>query len=75
MHDKLKMTHLERELFATNCAKAYARLEQGAIDEIDAAVFSGDMFMNRYNREDFIQMMERWTRQLKVWEELENENS
>lgn len=69
----MKMTHLERELYATNCLKAYAVLENGAIDEIDAALFTGDIFMLQSNREDFVKMMERWERQLKVWEEIDNE--
>ena len=53
--------------------RAYAQLEQGAIDEIDAAMFSGDMFRFQSNRDDLIAMMERWQRQLKVWEDIETE--
>lgn len=50
---------------------AYAKLEAGAIDEIDAAVFNGDMFFDQANREDFIRMMERWERQIKSYEDIE----
>jgi len=50
---------------------AYARLETGPIDEIYAAVFTGDVFLNQSNREDFIRMMERWERQIKSYEDIE----
>ncbi len=56
---------------AWSAVRAYSRLEQGAIDEIDAALFTGDMFMIQSNRDDFVKMMERWERQLKVWEDIE----
>jgi hypothetical protein len=52
--------------------QAYNRLENGPIDEIDAAVFSGDMFFNESNRIDFIAMMARWERQLKTYEDIED---
>ncbi len=67
----MKMADTEQEQYATNCVKAYARLEDGAIDEIDAALFTGDIFMIQSNRDDFVRMMERWERQLKVWEDIE----
>ena len=58
--------------------KQYERLEDGAMDEIDAAVWSGDMFHNRENIEAFRYMMARWEKGLKEAEniltELEKEN-
>jgi hypothetical protein len=59
------------EINAQRAMNMYCRLEQGAIDEIDAAMFTGDMFALHANREDFIRMMERWERQLKVWEDID----
>lgn len=56
----------------------YKRLEDGAMDDIDAAVWSGDLFHNRENIAEFRNMMARWERGLKECEniltELENEN-
>jgi hypothetical protein len=66
---------IENEINAQRAMQAYSKLEQGAIDEIDAAMFTGDMFALNANREDFIRMMDRWQRQLEVWEDIENENS
>jgi hypothetical protein len=40
--------------------KQYDELEDGAIDEIDAAIWSGDMFHNRENIHAFRGMMARW---------------
>jgi hypothetical protein len=37
----------------------YKRLEDGAMDEIDAAVWSGDMFHNRANIAAMREMMSR----------------
>jgi hypothetical protein len=48
----------------------YDNLENGPIDEIDAAMFSGDIFNDRDNIDSFRLMLERWERQLKKWEEL-----
>ena len=50
--------------------KHYDRLENGPIDEIDAAVFNGDKFMDLDNIAAFRLMLERWERQLKKWEEI-----
>lgn len=59
--------------------KQYDRLEDGPIDEIDAAVWSGDMFHNRENIAAFRGMMARWEKGLKeaenIIDELENENA
>jgi hypothetical protein len=44
--------------------KAYQKLVDGAIDEIDAALFSGDMFHDEEAIEDFILFMKRWERRL-----------
>ena len=43
----------------------YDRLDSGPIDEIDSAVWSGDMFHNRENIRAFRDMMARWERGLK----------
>jgi hypothetical protein len=56
----------------------YKRLENGAMDEIDAALFSGDLFHNREHIVAFREMMARWERGLKEAEnivvEMEKEN-
>ena len=58
--------------------KQYDRLNEGPADEIDAAVWSGDMFHNRENIADFRSLMARWEKGLKEAEniltELEKEN-
>ena len=58
--------------------KRYQSLEDGPMDEIDAAVWSGDMFHNRENIAAFRIMMARWERGLKEAEaivsEIENEH-
>jgi hypothetical protein len=41
-----------------------------AVDALDAAVFSGDGLLDPENRVLFKRMMERWQRQLVVWEEI-----
>ena len=55
----------------------YERLENGPMDEIDAAVWSGDMFHNRENIQAFRKMMARWDRGLQQAEailtEIEND--
>ena len=55
----------------------YTRLEDGPMDEIDAAVWSGDIFHNRENIAAFRGIMARWERGLKEAEsivtEMENE--
>ena len=38
----------------------YEELVDGAIDEIDAALFSGDTFHDEEAIEDFRRIMERW---------------
>lgn len=52
---------------------AYKRLEDGAIDDIDAAVFSGDMFMLEENRIKFREMMDRWESKLIQLEQIQRE--
>ena len=42
--------------------QAYNKLENGPIDEVDAAVFSGDIFHDEDNRKKFRVLLERWTR-------------
>jgi hypothetical protein len=51
----------------------YKQLEDGAMDEIDAAVWSGDMFHNRANIAAFRDMMARWERGLQMCEDILNE--
>lgn len=43
------------------------------MDEIDAAVWSGDMFHNRANIAAFRGMMARWERGLQMCEDILNE--
>lgn len=58
--------------------RQYERLEDGPMDQIDAAIWSGDMFHNRENIQAFRGMMARWEKGLKEAEniltELEKEN-
>ena len=51
----------------------YNRLDDGAMDEIDAAVWSGDKFHNRANIAAFREMMARWERGLKMCEDILSE--
>jgi hypothetical protein len=53
--------------------RQYERLEDGPMDEIDAAVWSGDLFHNRDNISEFRAMMARWERGLKMCEDILNE--
>jgi hypothetical protein len=53
--------------------RQYERLEDGPMDEIDAAIWSGDMFHNRDNIREFRVMMARWERGLKMCEDILNE--
>jgi hypothetical protein len=50
--------------------KQYDRLVDGPIDEIDSAIWSGDMFHDRENIEAFRYMMARWERGLKEAEQI-----
>jgi hypothetical protein len=52
---------------------AYKRLEDGPIDKIDAAVFTGDMFMLEENRIQFREMMDRWESKLIQLEQIQRE--
>ena len=49
------------------------RLEDGPMDEIDAALWTGDVFHNRDNIRLFRDMMARWERGLKMCEDILNE--
>jgi hypothetical protein len=51
----------------------YTRLEDGPMDEIDAAIWSGDTFHNRANIAAFRDMMSRWERGLQSCEDILNE--
>jgi DNA repair exonuclease SbcCD nuclease subunit len=46
--------------------EAYVRLEMGAIDDVDAAIFSGDIFHDEENRKRFRKILERWTKEMDV---------
>ena len=48
----------------------YQRLEDGPMDEIDAAIWSGDLFHNRANIAAFRAMMARWERGLQSCEDI-----
>jgi hypothetical protein len=50
--------------------KQYNQLEEGPMDEIDAAIWSGDMFHNRANIAAFRGMMARWENGLKMCEDI-----
>lgn len=52
---------------------SYKNLEKDAINLIDAAVFSSDMFFNQENIDTFRKMMARWERTLKEFEEILND--
>ena len=53
--------------------KHYKRLEDGPMDEIDAAIWSGDMFHSRANIAAFREMMARWERGMQSCEDILNE--
>jgi hypothetical protein len=53
--------------------KHYQQLESGPIDDIDAAIWSGDIFHNRENIQAFRDMMTRWERGLQMCEDILNE--
>ena len=53
--------------------KQYNDLEAGPMDEIDAAVWSGDLFHNRANIAAFRGMMARWENGLQMAEDILNE--
>ena len=53
--------------------KQYDNLEASPMDDIDAAVWSGDMFHNRANIAAFREMMARWERGLKMCEDILSE--
>ena len=51
----------------------YDRLNEGPMDEIDAAIWNGDTFHNRENIADFRSLMARWERGLQMCEDILNE--
>ena len=57
----------------TTTTLQYDRLDSGPIDEIDSAVWSGDLFHNRENIAAFREMMARWERGLKMCEDILSE--
>jgi len=50
--------------------RQYEMLEDGPMDEIDAAIWSGDMFHNRENIAALREMMVRWERGLREAEDI-----
>ena len=53
---------------------AYKRLEDGPIDDIDAALFTGDMFMLEENRIALREVMDRWESRLIQLEQIQNDS-
>lgn len=54
---------------------AYNRLANGPMDEVDAAIWSGDTFHHRANIAAFRLMMARWEQGLQSCEDILNEVS
>lgn len=48
----------------------YNKLVHNEIDFIDAAVFSGDLFLNKENRKDFREWIARWEKQLADYDDI-----
>jgi hypothetical protein len=44
--------------------QAYERLDREHLDEVDAAVFTGDVFHDEDNRRKFRRLLQRWTLEL-----------
>ena len=53
--------------------REYNQLDTGPIDEIDSAIWSGDLFHNRENIQSFRNMMARWERGLREAESILDE--
>ena len=51
----------------------YYKLESGPMDEIDAAIWSGDTFHNRTNIAEFRKILARWEQGLQSCEDILNE--
>ena len=41
-----------------------------SVDEIDAALFSGDLMVNEAARKEFTELLARWGRKMVEWEKL-----
>lgn len=54
--------------------ESYNRLDREAIDKIDAAIFSGDIFFDRENIASLRGMMTRWETALKSIESILDES-
>ena len=50
----------------------YDLLVENEIDNIDAAVFTGDLFLNKLNREDFRCWLDRWDKQLLEYDAIDS---
>jgi hypothetical protein len=61
------------KVYITMTNRDYNRLENGPMDDIDAAVFSGAIFHNRTNIAAFREQMARWERGLKQAEQIVTE--
>jgi|Laugrespbdmm15dd_1035085.scaffolds.fasta_scaffold61201_2 hypothetical protein len=53
--------------------REYNQLDTGPIDEIDSAIWSGDLFHSRENIQSFRNMMARWERGLREAESILDE--
>lgn len=51
----------------------YELLVEDVIDSLDAALFTGDLFLNSENREDLRNWIARWESQLKEYDEIDSE--
>ena len=49
----------------------YSELVENEIDSIDASVFNGDLFLDKENREDFRNWLNRWQEHLKEYDQLD----
>ena len=43
------------------------------LDAIDASVFSGDAFLDAENRKEFRRLMDRWEKELKLFDKMDAE--
>lgn len=59
---------------ATNKFNGFDRLEEGAIDEIDAALFTGDTFLNRDHIRRMRDYLARWEQGLQEMESILDSN-
>jgi hypothetical protein len=46
---------------------------ENLLDNVDAAVFTGDQFFEKHARAEFRRLMARWEKELKTYDELPHE--